>query len=324
MKLGSAGEAFFVEESGESVPEALMTSPLQSPVLSPVLAPDEQVEVPLISSLEDSLRNENNSNTTANTSQEPSISKDAQPTPPTSPKGSPQMTSPVGSPTDNMEVIIRKNKKLIVNSGIGEVCLRSSTKIPRPQFKLKKRLDQLCWLLWIMVYIRPQELTVIVLGSGWSKYWRRYFKSSNDAAKPAYLVSADGEDDEDDEYYDSYDSDDEFIDCETPEKEPQKSGNNSLTDVICTSTEPASVPQNATSQQEGHPLQDTSSNKASASIPPTPPSLTLNSPQVPSSQQPSSPQLATSQQPGPTVTPQEKNAQPVSASEPRVMTAAEV
>ena len=97
-----------------------------------------------------------------------------------------------------------------------------------------------------------------------------------------------------------------------------------FTEVICTSTEPASVPQNATPQQEGHPLKDTSSNKASASIPPTPPSLTLNSPQVPSSQQPSSPQLATSQQPGPTVTPQEKNAQPVSASEPRVMTAAEV
>src|ERR1700761_5036411 len=39
MKLGEGGEAFFVFETNESVPEALQTSPLVSPATSPQLQP---------------------------------------------------------------------------------------------------------------------------------------------------------------------------------------------------------------------------------------------------------------------------------------------
>ena len=35
MKLGEGGEAFFVFETSDDIPEALQTSPLVSPVLSP-------------------------------------------------------------------------------------------------------------------------------------------------------------------------------------------------------------------------------------------------------------------------------------------------
>ena len=41
MKLGEGGEAFFVFETQESVPEALQTSPLVSPATSPELRPDQ-------------------------------------------------------------------------------------------------------------------------------------------------------------------------------------------------------------------------------------------------------------------------------------------
>jgi phosphatidate phosphatase LPIN len=43
MKLGEGGEAFFVFETMESIPEALQTSPLVSPVTSPVLRPSAPV-----------------------------------------------------------------------------------------------------------------------------------------------------------------------------------------------------------------------------------------------------------------------------------------
>src|ERR1700712_2020502 len=39
MKLGDGGEAFFVFETKESIPEALQTSPLVSPATSPELRP---------------------------------------------------------------------------------------------------------------------------------------------------------------------------------------------------------------------------------------------------------------------------------------------
>jgi hypothetical protein len=39
MKLGEAGEAFFVEEKDDDVPEYLCTSPLQSPLFSPISHP---------------------------------------------------------------------------------------------------------------------------------------------------------------------------------------------------------------------------------------------------------------------------------------------
>ncbi|KAK5121105.1 hypothetical protein LTR85_005589 [Meristemomyces frigidus] len=42
MKLGEAGEAFFVFETQDSVPEALQTSPLVSPAASPQLRPDSE------------------------------------------------------------------------------------------------------------------------------------------------------------------------------------------------------------------------------------------------------------------------------------------
>lgn len=43
MKLGEGGEAFFVFETNESVPEALQTSPLVSPAASPTLRPSAPV-----------------------------------------------------------------------------------------------------------------------------------------------------------------------------------------------------------------------------------------------------------------------------------------
>ena len=46
MKLGEGGEAFFVFETNESVPEALQTSPLTSPAASPQLQPTVPVTPP--------------------------------------------------------------------------------------------------------------------------------------------------------------------------------------------------------------------------------------------------------------------------------------
>src|ERR1700753_724930 len=46
MKLGEGGEAFFVFETSDNVPEGLQTSPLSSPVSSP--APHPQIETPSI------------------------------------------------------------------------------------------------------------------------------------------------------------------------------------------------------------------------------------------------------------------------------------
>lgn len=43
MKLGEGGEAFFVFETYESVPEALQTSPLVSPASSPQARPAETI-----------------------------------------------------------------------------------------------------------------------------------------------------------------------------------------------------------------------------------------------------------------------------------------
>lgn len=40
MKLGDGGEAFFVFETSDDIPEALQTSPLVSPASSPPLAPE--------------------------------------------------------------------------------------------------------------------------------------------------------------------------------------------------------------------------------------------------------------------------------------------
>lgn len=40
MKLGEGGEAFFVFETSDNVPEAMQTSPLVSPASSPPLAPE--------------------------------------------------------------------------------------------------------------------------------------------------------------------------------------------------------------------------------------------------------------------------------------------
>lgn len=41
MKLGEGGEAFFVFETTQDVPESLQTSPIVSPVTSPKLSPSE-------------------------------------------------------------------------------------------------------------------------------------------------------------------------------------------------------------------------------------------------------------------------------------------
>ncbi|KAG6244855.1 Nuclear elongation and deformation protein 1, partial [Claviceps purpurea] len=41
MKLGEGGEAFFVFETTDNVPESLQTSPLVSPASSPALGPEE-------------------------------------------------------------------------------------------------------------------------------------------------------------------------------------------------------------------------------------------------------------------------------------------
>ncbi|OAA81616.1 nuclear elongation and deformation protein 1 [Akanthomyces lecanii RCEF 1005] len=43
MKLGEGGEAFFVFETTETIPESMQTSPLVSPASSPPLGPDESV-----------------------------------------------------------------------------------------------------------------------------------------------------------------------------------------------------------------------------------------------------------------------------------------
>jgi phosphatidate phosphatase LPIN len=40
MKLGEGGEAFFVFETSDNIPEAMQTSPLVSPTSSPPLAPE--------------------------------------------------------------------------------------------------------------------------------------------------------------------------------------------------------------------------------------------------------------------------------------------
>ena len=40
MKLGEGGEAFFVFETSDNIPEAMQTSPLVSPASSPPLAPE--------------------------------------------------------------------------------------------------------------------------------------------------------------------------------------------------------------------------------------------------------------------------------------------
>lgn len=50
MKLGEAGEAFFVFETSDTIPQSLQTSPLVSPVSSPPLepsAPDRSTTMPL-------------------------------------------------------------------------------------------------------------------------------------------------------------------------------------------------------------------------------------------------------------------------------------
>lgn len=47
MKLGDGGEAFFVFETSNDIPEGLQTSPLVSPASSPPLAPEESVVVGL-------------------------------------------------------------------------------------------------------------------------------------------------------------------------------------------------------------------------------------------------------------------------------------
>lgn len=41
MKLGEGGEAFFVFETTENIPESLQTSPLVSPASSPPLGPEQ-------------------------------------------------------------------------------------------------------------------------------------------------------------------------------------------------------------------------------------------------------------------------------------------
>jgi phosphatidate phosphatase LPIN len=41
MKLGEGGEAFFVFETSDTIPQALQTSPLASPVSSPALSPTQ-------------------------------------------------------------------------------------------------------------------------------------------------------------------------------------------------------------------------------------------------------------------------------------------
>lgn len=43
MKLGEGGEAFFVFETADSIPEALQTSPLVSPEVSPAQKPAEYI-----------------------------------------------------------------------------------------------------------------------------------------------------------------------------------------------------------------------------------------------------------------------------------------
>jgi phosphatidate phosphatase LPIN len=45
MKIGEAGEAFFLFETDEEVGEELATSPLQSPLTSPRLGPSEPEDV---------------------------------------------------------------------------------------------------------------------------------------------------------------------------------------------------------------------------------------------------------------------------------------
>lgn len=47
MKLGDGGEAFFVFETSDDIPEALQTSPLVSPASSPPFAPEGSVVIGL-------------------------------------------------------------------------------------------------------------------------------------------------------------------------------------------------------------------------------------------------------------------------------------
>lgn len=47
MKLGDGGEAFFVFETSDDIPEALQTSPLVSPTSSPPLAPEGSIAIGL-------------------------------------------------------------------------------------------------------------------------------------------------------------------------------------------------------------------------------------------------------------------------------------
>lgn len=46
MKLGEEGEAFFVFETSDTIPQSLQTSPLVSPVSSPPLPPDRASTMP--------------------------------------------------------------------------------------------------------------------------------------------------------------------------------------------------------------------------------------------------------------------------------------
>lgn len=46
MKLGDGGEAFFVFETSDDIPEALQTSPLVSPAMAPKDAPLEPPDTP--------------------------------------------------------------------------------------------------------------------------------------------------------------------------------------------------------------------------------------------------------------------------------------
>ena len=59
MKLGEEGEAFFVFETSENIPEAMQTSPLVSPASSPPLAADgEDTTEPDFLDLDTEMRNQ--------------------------------------------------------------------------------------------------------------------------------------------------------------------------------------------------------------------------------------------------------------------------
>ncbi|OAQ97044.1 hypothetical protein LLEC1_03692 [Akanthomyces lecanii] len=82
MKLGEGGEAFFVFETTETIPESMQTSPLVSPASSPPLGPDESVSQ---LGLPDQFALDGDSTDDRRASHDPLLDENGYPTPASSP-----------------------------------------------------------------------------------------------------------------------------------------------------------------------------------------------------------------------------------------------